>query len=72
MKLDGTIVVVKDSFSHSLAPFLAGNYRKVILVDMRYYKQSVSQIVRDEEAEQVLVLYGIDNFSTDTDLVWVS
>ena len=68
----GTIVVVKDSFSHSLAPFLAENYRKVILVDMRYYKQSVSQIVRDEEAEQVLVLYGIDNFSTDTDLVWVS
>ena len=68
----GTIVVVKDSFSHSLAPFLAENYRKVILVDMRYYKQSVSQIVKDEEAEQVLVLYGIDNFSTDTDLVWVS
>ena len=64
--------MVKDSFSHSLAPFLSENYRKVILVDMRYYKQSVSQIVKDEEAEQVLVLYGIDNFSTDTDLVWVS
>ncbi len=68
----GTIVVVKDSFSHSLAPFLAENYRKVILVDMRYYKQSVSEIVKNEEAEQVLVLYGIDNLSTDTDLVWVS
>ena len=68
----GTIVLVKDSFSHCLAPFLAENYRKVILVDMRYYKQSVSQIVRDENAEQVVVLYGIDNLATDTDLVWVS
>ena len=68
----GTIVLVKDSFSHCLAPFLAENYRKVILVDMRYYKQSVSQIVRDENTEQVVVLYGIDNLATDTDLVWVS
>ncbi|MGN0508724.1 MAG: DHHW family protein, partial [Ruminococcus sp.] len=44
----GTILLVKDSFSHSLAPFLAENYSKIILVDMRYYKMSVSQIVEQE------------------------
>lgn len=65
----GTIVVVKDSFSHCFAPFLAENYSKVILVDMRYYSQEVSQIVRVEKPEQVLVLYGMDNFATDTDIV---
>ncbi len=67
----GTIVVVKDSFSHSLAPFLAENYSKVILVDMRYYKQSVSEIVKNENAEQVVVIYGIDNIATDADIVWL-
>lgn len=67
----GTVLVVKDSFSHSLAPFLAENFRRVILVDMRYYKQSVSQIAKTEKADRVVVLYGIDNFATDTDLVWV-
>lgn len=67
----GTILLVKDSFSHSLAPFLAENYSKIILVDMRYYKMSVSQIVEQEKPEQIVFLYGIDNIATDTDLVWI-
>lgn len=67
----GTILLVKDSFSHSLAPFLAESYSKIILVDMRYYKMSVSQIVEQEKPEQVVFLYGIDNIATDTDLVWI-
>lgn len=67
----GTILLVKDSFSHSLAPFLAENYSKIILVDMRYYKMSVSQIVEQEKPEQVVFLYGIDNIATDTNLVWI-
>ncbi len=68
---NGTIILIKDSFSHCFAPFLAENYRKVILVDMRYYKQSVSQMITAENPEQVVVLYGIDNFLTDTDIVWL-
>lgn len=68
----GTIVIVKDSFSHCFAPFIADNYSKVILVDMRYYKLSISELAKTENAEQILVLYGIDNFATDTDLVWIS
>lgn len=67
----GTILLVKDSFSHSLAPFLTESYSKIILVDMRYYKMSVSQIVEQEKPEQVVFLYGIDNIATDTDLVWI-
>lgn len=64
----GTILVVKDSFSHCFAPFLAENYSKVILVDMRYYNQDVTQMVKVEKPERVLVLYGIDNFAEDTDI----
>lgn len=68
---NGTIVVIKDSFSHSLAPFLAENYSKVVLVDLRYYKQSVSDLIKKEKPEQVVALYGIDNLATDTDIVWL-
>lgn len=67
----GTIILIKDSFSHCLAPFLADNYRKVVLVDMRYYKLSVSDLVKKENAEQVIAVYGIDNIATDTDIVWL-
>lgn len=68
---NGTILLIKDSFSHSIAPFLAENYSKVVLVDLRYYKESVSQLVSTYNPEQVVVLYGIDNLATDTDIVWL-
>lgn len=67
----GTLVMIKDSFSHCVAPFLADNYSKIILVDMRYYKLSVSDLIEQENADQVVVLYGIDNIATDTDIVWL-
>ena len=67
----GTLVMIKDSFSHCLAPFLAENYSKIIMVDMRYYKNSVSDLIKAETPEQVLVVYGIDNIATDTDIVWL-
>ncbi len=67
----GTLLLVKDSFSHCLAPFLADNYSKVVLVDMRYYKLSVSQLAKQEKADEIVVLYGIDNIATDTDIVWL-
>lgn len=67
----GTLVMIKDSFGHCLAPFLAENYSKIIMVDMRYYKNSVSDIIKAENPEQVLVMYGIDNIATDTDIVWL-
>ncbi len=67
----GTLVMIKDSFSHCLAPFLADNYSKIILVDMRYYKLSVSELIEQENPEQVVLLYGIDNIATDTDIVWL-
>lgn len=67
----GTILLIKDSFSHCLAPFLAENYSKVVLVDMRYYKLNVSDLVKQENADEVVLLYGIDNLATDTDIVWL-
>lgn len=67
----GTLLLIKDSFSHCLAPFLADNYSKVILVDMRYYKLSVSQLANQENVDEIVVMYGIDNFITDTDIVWL-
>ena len=46
--------------------------KKVILIDMRYFKtENVSAVVQREKPDQLLVLYGIDNLANDTDLVWL-
>ncbi len=68
----GTLLIVKDSFSHAIAPFLSENYRRLVLVDLRYYKASVSELCNTEKPDQILFLYGIDNFLTDGDLAWLN
>ena len=66
---DGKIVVIKDSFSHCFAPFLAENFHTVILVDMRLYKgERVSDLISAEKPDQILCLYGMDNFAQDMDI----
>jgi hypothetical protein len=56
------ILLMKDSFAHSLAPFLAYHYDLVIL-DLRYYKSSVKELVIEENIDRVLIMNNIDNIS---------
>ena len=65
------LLVVKDSFAHSLVPYLADHYSKIIMVDLRYYTDSVSQLIEQEGIDRVLVVYSIDNLATDTNLGWL-
>ena len=70
-KSDDTILIIKDSFAHCAAPFFAENYAKVIMVDLRYYKMPVSEIVKTEGVDDILFLYGMNNFCTDTNLAYL-
>lgn len=68
----GKLLIIKDSFCHTLAPFLADNFSAVTMVDLRYYKNSISNMVKDGGYDKVLVLYGIDNLAADSDLAWIN
>lgn len=67
----GKLLMIKDSFAHSIAPFLSENYSEIIMVDLRYYKLPVSELIKQENITDVLVLYGLDNLCNDTDVVWL-
>ncbi len=64
----GRLLVVRDSYSDSLAPFLAEEFQEVHLFDLRYNNMSLTQYVTDNGIDQVLVLYSVANFSTDINL----
>lgn len=68
---DGKLLVIRDSFGNSLGCFLAESYGEVVLVDLRYYKQPISQLVQQEGFEDILVCYSIGNFLTDTNLLFL-
>lgn len=67
----GKLLVIRDSFSNCLGGFLADSYETVVLVDLRYHRQPVSELLAQEEFEDILVCYSIGNFLTDTNLVWL-
>ena len=64
----GKLLVIRDSYSDSLAPFLAQDYGEVHLFDLRYNLTPISQYVEENGIDQVLVLYSASNFATDANL----
>ena len=64
----GKLLVVRDSYSDSIAPFLAQSYEEVHLLDLRYYKMPLSAYVAQNGIDEVLVLYSAANFTTDNNL----
>lgn len=63
------LLIIRDSFASSLAPFLANHYGEIFLVDLRYYRQNtVSELVNAEGIDRALVVYGIENFSNDSNI----
>lgn len=64
-----TMLLIKDSFAHSIAPFLAYHYDLVIL-DLRYYKDSVIDLVRERGVDRVLIMNYMGSF-TETNVFGV-
>ena len=67
----GKLLVIRDSYSNSLGCFLAESYEEVVLVDLRYYKQPISELVTQENFDNILICYSIGNFLTDTNISWL-
>jgi len=64
----GKLLVVRDSYSDTLAPFLSLHYQEVHLYDLRYNRLSLKDYVEENGIDRVLVLYSASNFATDNNL----
>lgn len=60
------LVIVKDSYGNSIIPFLTNHYKKIYVIDPRYYKEAVSELVnKNPNIKDVLILYNINTIDTD-------
>ncbi len=66
------LLILKDSFAHCFTTFLAANYETVLMVDLRYYRSPLSELIADEGIRDLLVLYGAENLATSTDIAWLT
>ena len=57
------VLVIRDSYADSLAPFLTQSFSEIHLFDPRYNLTSVKDYVEQNEIDSVVVLYSISNFT---------
>ena len=62
------VLIIRDSYSDSLAPFLTERFSEVHLFDPRNNLTSVKDYVAQNDIDTVLVLYSFANFVTDPNL----
>ena len=66
----GRLLMIKDSFAHCIAPFLAENFEEIVMVDLRYYKDSLKSLIDTEGITDVMFLYSIENLCTTKDIIF--
>ena len=66
---EGKLLVIRDSYADSLAPFLALRFEEVHLLDPRYYRYSAAKYAEDKGLDAIAVVYSVPNFITDRNLV---
>ena len=64
----GTLLVIKDSFANSFVPLLTENYKKIVMLDLRYYNLSVQKVLEENAGADILVLYEMSNFAKEGNL----
>lgn len=62
------LLVVRDSYLDSMAPFLATAYSEVHLIDPRYYKQKLSSYAEEHGIDRILICMSLSSYLDSTGL----
>ena len=62
------VLLIKDSYGNCFAPFLTYSYDEVWVADLRNMTFKVSEVVAENQFQDVLVLYNFDTFQGDKNL----
>ncbi len=64
-----TLILFKDSYANSLLPFLLPHYARIIMIDLRYDRDSVRSLLQTESAAgteaDCLILYSYQQLLSD-------
>lgn len=68
----GKILVIRDSFANCFGCFLADAYETVLMVDLRYYRKPIKELIEAERPDDILILYSVNNFMKDGNIGWLT
>lgn len=67
-----TLLIIKDSYAHCFIPFVVNHYEKTVVVDMRYLKMPMNQVIENYGVTDILVLYNAVHFAEDINIPLLS
>lgn len=66
---DRRLMIFKDSFAHSLIPFLASHFQEIHIIDLRFFNQNIGEYVESNGITETVFLFSVSGFSRDSTLV---
>ena len=63
-----SLLVIKDSYAHSLIPLLTAHYESIHVLDLRYFSLSISQYAEAQGCDEALFLFSMTQFSSPANL----
>jgi hypothetical protein len=65
----GKLLVVKDSYAHSLLPFLTNHVGEIHMIDVRYYNGNIGDYMEQNGIGEVLFLFNTSTFVEERNLL---
>ncbi|MEG1383396.1 MAG: DHHW family protein [Erysipelotrichaceae bacterium] len=65
------LLIIRDSFANIMLPYLVRDYQSIDVIDLRYDHASMSELIEQNQIDQVLFLYSTKNFVSDKNLVFL-
>ena len=65
---ENALLVFKDSYANCLLPMLTPYYSKIVVIDPRYFSDSLSAVMDETTFTHVLFLYNLNTFLEDQSL----
>lgn len=59
------ILVIKDSYANCFIPFMLGEFDEIDVLDLRYTKSRLSELIAEGEYTDLLLLYNASGFAED-------
>ncbi|MEG2120192.1 MAG: DHHW family protein, partial [Pseudoflavonifractor sp.] len=59
------LLILRDSYTDSLVPFLTAHFSEIHLFDLRYNRNSVPQYIKANGIDMAVMLYSVPNYVTD-------
>ena len=62
------LLMFKDSYAHSMIPFLTAHFSRIDVLDMRQINDGYSRYVNVDDYDAVMFLYNAITFSEGTEI----